>query len=100
MKIDKDNIWITLGAASALDHLSRVIFSGGNLCLDSPYYVGFDHDFKYSGVTIVHKHMFGGNTMLDRIKEAQSEGSVGYVVCNPHNPVGTMLEPEQVREIC
>lgn len=72
MTINEDDFYLTVGATGALDFVSRVLFNGGNLCVDSPYFGGFDYDLVYSGVKIVHKSMFDGKKMLDRMKEAHS----------------------------
>ncbi len=92
MIVKEENLWLTYGAASGLDTVSRALFHSGNLCTDAPYYVGFDYDLTHGGAKIVFKDMFDEKTTtFDRIKMAYEEGCIGYIICNPHNPVGTML---------
>lgn len=61
--------------------------------------MGFDSYLAHSGVRIKHLSGLDSKT-INNIKVAHEKGGVGYIVCNPNNPVGTKLTREEVVEIC
>ena len=107
--VDPEDIFVTAGASAALTMLGLTIMDPGDLVfIPSPYYAGFDTDFKtVPGAVTMPVHMSDDPSKLTLSEEALTnayDDAIGrgqrprvLLINNPNNPMGACYTVEELR---
>ena len=101
-EIDPDRIVITFGASGAMILAIIGCFDlGQRIALPQPFYYGYRHAMATLGVECVLFETSLENNLQPTIADIEAiEGSIdGLIVASPGNPTGSMMKPEQIKEI-
>jgi histidinol-phosphate aminotransferase len=102
-KVNSKNITITNGADQAIDLLLRLFFDKENrVILPSPVFSMYDHVFSVLGTKLIHiPYLFKDSSFKFPIKEVLDSlsQSDGIVLCNPNNPLGSIIEENDITKI-
>ncbi len=97
----KNNILMTVGAASALNiALKTVLNPGEEVVIFTPYFLEYDWYVKnYDGVVIQCKTDENFMPDMDRLAECITEKTRAVLINSPHNPTGVVYSEEVIRGI-
>ena len=93
----------TPGSHTALYLVCQALLEvGDDLLLPEPYYAAYDPVFTATGARVVHvvlrpEDQF--HVQLANLEAALTPSSKALVLNNPHNPTGSVLTPQRVREV-
>lgn len=97
------NITLVNGADQAIDLLLRLFFNNkSKVIMPSPVFSMYDHVFSVLGSKIKHiPYKLIGENFEFPIEKIQKElmNSDGIVICNPNNPLGSIIKTEHLIEI-
>lgn len=101
--VDSKNITVTNGADQAIDLLLRLFFDKeSRVILPSPVFSMYDHVFSILGTRLIHiPYIIKGSTFLFPIEEVLNSlsQSDGIILCNPNNPLGSIIEESNIKKI-
>ncbi|WP_434597171.1 histidinol-phosphate aminotransferase family protein [Pseudomonas sp. R4-83] len=98
--VSSDRLLLTNGADQAIDLVIRLLFSPGNrVVVPSPVFSFYYQMLSINGVEPVivefEKQVQGFGLSTASVVEAL-QTSQGLILCNPNNPLGVKLDPEQL----
>ncbi|MGF6110077.1 pyridoxal phosphate-dependent aminotransferase [Pseudomonas frederiksbergensis] len=100
-KISTDSLLLTNGADQAIDLVIRLLFSPGDrVVVPSPVFSFYYQMLDVNGVVpvIVGFEKQGEKFVLPTQAVLQSlQTSQGLILCNPNNPLGVRIDPEQMK---
>jgi histidinol-phosphate aminotransferase len=100
-KVSTDSLLLTNGADQAIDLVIRLLFSPGDrVVVPSPVFSFYYQMLDVNGVApvIVGFEKHAGKFVLPTEAVLQSlHTSQGLILCNPNNPLGVRIDPEQLR---
>ena len=98
-----DNVLVTVGCAEAnFITLQTLLEAGDEMVVMLPNYMqiwGIGHNFGFRVAAFHLKEERGWAPDLDELNEAVSEKTRLIAVCNPNNPTGYVLTPEEMDAI-
>jgi cystathionine beta-lyase len=82
---------------SGIVEVLRVLTSPGDgVVITPPVYPPFFVDIPEAGRRVVEVPLVGGELDLDGLERAFTAGATTFLLCNPHNPTGRVLERRQL----
>lgn len=100
-KVSTDSLLLTNGADQAIDLVIRLLFSPGDrVVVPSPVFSFYYQMLDVNGVApvIVGFEKQAGKFVLPTEAVLQSlQTSQGLILCNPNNPLGVRIDPEQLQ---
>ncbi|GAA1217071.1 MalY/PatB family protein [Pseudonocardia alaniniphila] len=72
---------------------------GDGVVITPPVYPPFFVDIREAGRRIVEVPLADGELDLDGLERAFVAGAKAFLLCNPHNPTGRVLEPERLEAV-
>ncbi len=103
--VDPARILVAPEVMVAIGEILRVVTKvGDGVVINPPVYPPFFQTIEEVGRTVVEvplAHVPGGGWDLDfaALEKAFDAGAKAYLLCNPHNPVGRVVEKAQLEEI-
>jgi len=109
-EVDPESILMTAGCNMAIDSLFFSIANPGEYCLlATPYYAAFKWDLGLKSGVLIHPvpgdaatgFAFDLAAYKRALAEARAMGRVvrAVLLCNPHNPTGTVLTREELQQL-
>jgi aspartate/methionine/tyrosine aminotransferase len=101
--VEKEQVIVTVGASLALVIALLGCFEvGDSIALPYPVYPAYANTVKMLGLKIVGVPTSIENRFQIRVAdlEALPEKPNGIIVASPSNPAGTMLTPDELRDLC
>jgi len=101
-EVDPEQIIITFGASGAMLLAIIGCFDvGKRIALPQPFYYGYRHAMDTLGVECVLFETSLENNLQPTVEDLEAiEGPIdGLIVASPGNPTGSMLKPEQLKEL-
>lgn len=97
----KNNILMTVGAASALNiALKTVLNPGEEVVIFTPYFLEYDWYVKnYDGVVVQCKTDENFMPDMERLAECITEKTRAVLINSPHNPTGVVYSEEVIKGI-
>ena len=103
--LQKEHIGYENGVlGGVLSTLNVLCSRGDKVLLQSPAYIGFQHELLNSGYEIVYNRMIRDADGIWRLDYEDLERKIvenrihATIFCNPHNPCGRVWEPEEIRK--
>jgi cystathionine beta-lyase len=98
--IDPDHVLFSAEVISGLAFaLSTVLDPGAGVVVPSPAYPPFSEAIAWAGMREIRVPLDGDRLDLAAIDRALAKGATGVVVCNPHNPTGSIPSPTTLAEL-
>jgi cystathionine beta-lyase len=103
--VDPAQVWTTTDVGVAIvETLRRVTKPGGGVIINPPVYFPFFDLVAEAGARVVEVPLAGGlaegwSLDLDAIEREFKAGTLAYLLCNPHNPVGLAHSADQLRAL-
>jgi cysteine-S-conjugate beta-lyase len=84
---------IMSGVAEILRALTK---PGDRVVVNPPVYPPFFSTVREVGRDVVEAPLAGGRLDVDRLERAFASGAAAYLLCNPHNPTGTVFTRDEL----
>lgn len=103
--VDPAQVWTTTDVGAAIvETLRRVTKPGGGVIINPPVYFPFFDLVAEAGARVVEVPLAGGladgwSLDLPAIEREFKAGTLAYLLCNPHNPVGLAHSADQLRAL-
>lgn len=103
--VDPAQVWTTTDVGVAIvETLRRVTKLGGGVIINPPVYFPFFDLVAEAGARVVEVPLAGGiddgwSLDLPAIEREFKAGTLAYLLCNPHNPVGLTHSADQLRAL-
>ncbi|HEY9497960.1 MAG TPA: aminotransferase class I/II-fold pyridoxal phosphate-dependent enzyme [Terrimesophilobacter sp.] len=103
--VDPAQVWTTTDVGVAIvETLRRVTKPGGGVIINPPVYFPFFDLVAEAGAHVVEVALAGGlaegwSLDLPAIEREFKAGTLVYLLCNPHNPVGLAHPADQLRAL-
>ena len=102
--VTPENLLITPGSDSAIEHIARAFATGGEVILPVPTFYGYETILDRVGARIVPityterdgKFIF---PLLETIAELKRDSAKVLFLCHPNNPLGCSLSKEDIRAL-
>lgn len=90
-------------SVAAVELLRLLTTSGSRVVISPPVYPPFRAWIEEAGAIVseapLRRTDDGWRLDLEEIERAFARGAIAYLLCNPHNPVGTTHTPEELRHL-
>ena len=89
--------------AGVAEVLRRAVPPGSGVVINTPIYPPFFNHIREVGCQVVEAPLArdgaGYSLDLDVVEAAFAAGARAYLLCNPHNPTGLVLGPDELRRV-
>lgn len=101
-KLTPENLLFTVGSMEGIDILLRTFCEPNKdrICVVYPTFSAYKHWALIHNIEVTMIPLLGENLNTFSIKEISRENPKMVFICNPNNPIGTLLKPEVIETLC